>query len=128
VRVGVWQLEEGKLPKWVRPKPFNGPADLLVQNTVFLSSPFRRKVWQEVGDFDDSISWCDWDFWTRAILRYGWKWNTCNSPLFYYRKHPSQMSQESYTKKWDELIEYMRSKYADDLKRQQLKQGYGGWK
>ena len=126
VRVGVWMMEKGQKDRWIKPKPFNGPADLLVQNTINVSSPFRLEVYKEIGAWDD-VAWNDWIYWLRAILRYGWKWNTCNQPVFYYRKHASQMSQESHTTKFNEQIEQMREKYAEDLKRQQLKRGFGSW-
>ena len=128
VRVGLWKLEEGRKPRLVRPKPITGPADLLVQNMINISSPFRMDVWREVGDWDENIAWNDWDFWTRAILRYGWKFSTCKEPAFSYRVHSSQMSKESHTKRFDELIGYMRTKYANDLANQNMKAGYGAWK
>jgi len=114
VRVGLWQFGEGET-KWLRPKRWDHVGDILADNKVFVSSPFRIEMFKNVGDWDDNISWSDWDFWTRATIRMGWKWATCNEPLFWYRKHGAQLNAESRTTRQEELVNYMTEKYKNDL-------------
>jgi hypothetical protein len=115
VRVGMWMF--GDCPtKWIRPKPWHHLADILAENKAFNSSPFRMEMWREIGDWDDNVSWSDWDFWARAVIKYGWKYGTCNEPVFRYRRHGAQLAASSATTKHKELVDYMMEKYSDALK------------
>jgi len=70
---------------------------------------------RSVGDWDDNISWSDWDFWARGVLQKGWSYSTCNEPMFYYRKHGSQLAYGSAHDKQEELVNYMTEKYKNYL-------------
>ena len=116
VRVGMWRFGKD-LPQavWVKPRPWNHIADIIADNKVYVSSPFRMSMQRQVGDWDDNISWSDWDFWTRCVLKYGWSYNTCNEPMFSYRHHDSQLAAASRLEKHKELVDYMTEKYKDYL-------------
>lgn len=51
---------------------------------VYLTSPVRREVQQQVGTYDENTILSDWDFWIRSVLA-GWKWKDCKQPMFYRR-------------------------------------------
>lgn len=111
IRIGLWMFGDNMETKWLKPKAWNHRADILAENKVFISSPFRMSMQRQVGDWDDNISWSDWDFWTRCVLNYGWDYATCNEPLFRYRRHESQLAYSSAREKNKELIDYMQNKY-----------------
>lgn len=114
VRVGLWRFGDCE-QTWIKPKIWSHVGDILADNKVFVGSPFRTAMWKAVGDWDDNLSWSDWDFWARATIRHGWKWATCNEPLFWWRQHGAQLNAESKTTKQEELVDYMSSKYSNDL-------------
>jgi len=48
---------------------------------------FRKRAWEEVGGFDNSVpSYEDWDFWIR-IMQKGWLVESVPESLFNYRIH-----------------------------------------
>ncbi len=57
-------------------------------NIVIACSLFKRKVWQDVGGYDENLKTGleDWDFWLRAML-YGYNIKIVKDFLYYYRKN-----------------------------------------
>lgn len=97
-------------PVYQRPLKWNSPWELLEENKVFTSSPWRYEMYKSAGPFDDTTDWTDWDFWINAILVKGWKWATCNEPLFFYRIHDKQITQ-TRRYKFKEFHTYLAKKY-----------------
>jgi len=66
---------------------------LLMGNRLFCCNLIRRAAWVDVGGFDVSIGFEDWDFWIRVVAA-GYGVEVINEPLFHHRAHPhSGMSQ-----------------------------------
>jgi len=84
-------------------------ADMKMCNVVIACSLFKRKVWEDIGGYDETLKWGyeDWDFWLRAMLA-GYKIEVVNEPLYHYRKR--QDSMVNTIKNRDELIKYIQNK------------------
>ena len=67
--------------------------DFEVTNQIIACSLFKKQIWDEIGGYDESMKdgYEDWDFWKRA-LRAGYKVVAVDEPLYWYRKHPDQMT------------------------------------
>ncbi|MEX0700437.1 MAG: glycosyltransferase [Acidimicrobiia bacterium] len=73
-------------------RPFN-PYQLLLSNPIIGCVLMRRRAWEEVGGYDESMKdgHEDWELWIR-MLRAGWTETAVRLPLFRYRKHGISMS------------------------------------
>lgn len=71
---GVWDLQDFSLPH------------LLLDNLIFSSSLFRRRDWQLVGGYRETLryGWEDWDFWLSMIAQ-GMEVVRIPERLFFYR-------------------------------------------
>lgn len=60
-------------------------TDFLTANRCNASCMFRRKCWEDVGGFDESMKegYEDWNFWI-ALTQQGWRIETIPEHLFYY--------------------------------------------
>jgi len=67
-------------------------ADLKRHNVVIACSLFKKKVWEDIGGYDEklTVGWEDWDFWLRAMLK-GYKIETVNEPLYHYKQRKGSM-------------------------------------
>ncbi|MCR9248212.1 MAG: glycosyltransferase family 2 protein [bacterium] len=63
-------------------------VDLLCRNLMTATSVFRRRCFDEVGGFDESMreGFEDWEFWI-AICARGWRGQRVPELLFRYRQH-----------------------------------------
>ncbi|OIQ52767.1 chondroitin synthase [Moorella thermoacetica] len=84
---------------------------LLLDNYIPYAAIFRRRVWEEVGGFDENMlfGYEDWDFWLSAIER-GWRGFHVPEELFRYRKHGKSMLSSSNQRR-KELKKYLRRKH-----------------
>ncbi|ADL07268.1 glycosyltransferase family A protein [Thermosediminibacter oceani] len=84
---------------------------LLVDNYIPYSAMFRRKIWEEVGGFDENmrLGYEDWDFWLSAVEK-GWRGFHIPEGLFWYRKHGKSMLSSSNQHR-KELKNYLRRKH-----------------
>ena len=57
---------------------------LIKQNYIDTCAIYRKKVWEEIGGYDDLESWEDWDFWL-SVAEKGFRFFYIPEPLFYYR-------------------------------------------
>jgi glycosyltransferase involved in cell wall biosynthesis len=73
-------------------RPFN-PYQLLLSNPIIGCTVIRRRAWEEVGGYDETMrnGHEDWDLWIR-LLKAGWTEASVRRPLFRYRKHGVSMS------------------------------------
>lgn len=85
---------------------------LLQRNLISVTSLFKKRMWADIGDFDESMTKGheDWEFWIRARLA-GYRFQCIPVPLFNYRISPGSMV-EKVTKQRVETIRYIRHKHA----------------
>jgi glycosyltransferase involved in cell wall biosynthesis/MoaA/NifB/PqqE/SkfB family radical SAM enzyme/predicted SAM-dependent methyltransferase len=81
-------------------------SDTLVygDNIVSVCSLVRKKVWEEVGGYNQDMreGYEDWDFWIGCVEK-GWQGYRIPDPLFLYRKKEQSMLKDA-TKKRQKLI------------------------
>jgi hypothetical protein len=79
--------------------------EFLETTPVYITSLFKKEVWEKVGKYKDVI-YTDWDFWWRTY-KYGFKAYHIKEPLFLYRIHPGQ---DSYNYNYEET----KKKFLED--------------
>lgn len=78
---GKWELSNFKMP------------DFLIQNCIYITAMIKRSSFNEVGGFDESISFSeDWELWIKLIKKFGEGVYKIPKTLFYYRKRFNQNS------------------------------------
>jgi glycosyltransferase involved in cell wall biosynthesis len=90
-----------------RPSPNLTLAQLLLRDPFHVASAFPRRMWLEVGGYDEAMTppgWEDWDFWIRAFLL-GWRPICWEEPLLDYRIRAGSMT----TNLRDQQAELVRS-------------------
>lgn len=93
IGTGLFSDPGARWPKVESPRLTEIPLTQFVTQTRFCPSSalFRRELWEQVGEFDRSLSGsADRDYWIRsAVLG-----RVCRleAPLTFYRKHPAAMS------------------------------------
>ena len=78
---------------WPDPRPAPKLADILADETaVFIMAVFRRRVYESIGPFDESLRTNeDYDFWLRAACD-GFVFCRNDQPLGYYRRRDDSLS------------------------------------
>lgn len=67
--------------------------NISMHNPVGLSFLYRRKVYEEVGDYDESLFLAeDYHFWLRVARRF--RVDKLPKTLHYYRQHPGQLTEK----------------------------------
>ncbi len=76
---------------WIT-RPYNA-YQLLLSNSVLGCVLLRRRAWEDVGGYDETMRNGneDWDLWLR-LLEVGWEQVQVPRPLFRYRRHGVSMS------------------------------------
>ncbi|MBX3407247.1 MAG: glycosyltransferase [Phycisphaeraceae bacterium] len=89
---GVWRV-----PEW-------DPLLLLVTNLHPVTCIVRRKCFDEVGGFDETMrrGYEDWDLWLRFAER-GWRGVRVPEPLFTWRRHSAETMIADAVSRHDEL-------------------------
>jgi glycosyltransferase involved in cell wall biosynthesis len=127
------KLGYGAVPAWVR---FFGSSDILwktmghncegfasymqgLRNNIQSATMFRRKCWEEIGGFDESMTlgYEDWDFWIK-MLHQGYRWFCLEEPLIYYRQKEQSMvtrADEKRPRLLEQLIRNNREFYERNL-------------
>ncbi|MDD5555835.1 MAG: glycosyltransferase family A protein [bacterium] len=106
--VTFWYTFFGDKPGTVDPDSAT-LADFLVDNRACTASLFRRKAWEEVGGYDETLpGYEDWDFWI-GILERGYRAHVLEEFLFRYRireggKHHRSNSPEYRGEIMDRII------------------------
>lgn len=88
--------------------------DLLFVNQLVASSLFRKKCWEFVGGYDESLKkgFEDWDFWL-SITKSGFDYEIVNENLFYYRKSKKSMLQNTVSNHFYEVRKQLMIKHKD---------------
>ena len=93
----AWFLGSRRDGQLARPYPDTRPVPDLVnlladEESVFIMSVFRRRVFDVVGGFDASLRTNeDYDFWLRAAIA-GFRFHRNDEPLGYYRRRDDSLS------------------------------------
>lgn len=63
-----------------------------IRNNLQSATMFRRRCWEEIGGFDESMTrgYEDWDFWL-SMLELGYQWFCLEEELIYYRQKERSM-------------------------------------
>ena len=87
---------------------------LLYVNQLVATSLYRKKCWEEVGGYDETMKkgFEDWEFWL-AITKRGWKYLVLEEFLFYYRKSKASMLVTTINEDAERVKEYMMHKHRD---------------
>ncbi|WP_395051084.1 glycosyltransferase family 2 protein [Flavobacterium sp.] len=88
--------------------------DLMFENKLMPSSIYRKKCWEEVGGYDESMvkGFEDWEFWLNITKR-GWKFKFVEAFLFYYRKAKKSMLVDTLNNHAESNMEYMFKKHKE---------------
>ncbi|RMB57426.1 glycosyltransferase family 2 protein [Dokdonia sinensis] len=87
---------------------------LLYVNQLVATSLYRKKCWDEVGGYDETMKkgFEDWEFWL-AVTKRGWKYKVLEEPLFYYRKAKKSMLVTTISRDAERVKEYIIHKHRD---------------
>jgi glycosyltransferase involved in cell wall biosynthesis len=88
--------------------------DLMFVNILMPSSIYRKKCWEEVGGYDESMvkGFEDWEFWLNITKR-GWEFKFVEEFLFYYRKAKKSMLVDTLNNHVESNMEYMFKKHNE---------------
>jgi len=97
----------------LRPKGENC-VDLLYVNQLIATSLYRKKCWEEVGGYDESMKkgFEDWEFWI-SITKRGWKYMIIPEFLFFYRKSKKSMLVDTVSNHAESNKEYIFKKHKE---------------
>ncbi len=120
---GSWQQNFGLDQSIHCPGEFT-LENLWSQNQLINVSLYSRRLWEEVGGYDESftVGYEDWEFWLRCA-RAGARASVVPEPLFLYRKHGPSML-DRVRARHDEVVQRLRAihyhgtasaKFAADL-------------
>ncbi|NEN84310.1 glycosyltransferase [Paenibacillus elgii] len=89
------------------------PDILLHHNYIPATALYRKKMWEQIGGYDESmtIGYEDWEFWIRSFS-FGWKGRRINEALFLYRKHGVSMLSDSRLRH-NEIVSYIKEKHTN---------------
>lgn len=101
-----------------KPGPFN-MQKLMITNYIDACALIRRKVLEEVGQYDTGMTymgWEDWDLWLRICFA-NYKFHYIDETLWDYRVAQNSMAKEVYNnyQKPNHLENYIASKYPDKM-------------
>jgi glycosyltransferase involved in cell wall biosynthesis len=89
---------------------------MFFSNYIDTCAVFRKKVWEDVGGFDEEMPLQhreDWDFWLGAFSK-GWQFCYLDEPMFYYRVRENAQGKIGDKEENRKVIEsYVTAKYAD---------------
>lgn len=88
--------------------------NFMFENNLVASSLFRKKSWEEVGGYDESMKkgFEDWEFWI-AITENGLKYKIIEEFLFYYRKSESSMLMDTLKNHRIDVMKYVLTKHRE---------------
>lgn len=88
--------------------------NLMFENKLIASSLYRRKCWEEVDGYDESMKkgFEDWEFWLNVTKR-GWEFQFVEEFLFYYRKAKKSMLVDTINYHAEINMEYIFRKHKE---------------
>ena len=92
---------------------------ILNNNAIYCSAVYPKKMWEEIGGYDESdtmrLGCEDWEYWIRALWA-GYQTKTLAKVGLCYRVHTSSMTRTTTRKNWDVIVVYMKEKHKDKYK------------
>ncbi len=89
---------------------------IMQSNTVYCNAMFSKRMWEEVGGYDESegmrAGYEDWEFWIR-MLKAGCHVNISDFIALRYRCHEGQMTQATAHPNRQKLYRYIYEKHLD---------------
>lgn len=89
---------------------------IMQSNTIYCNAMFSKKMWLEVGGYDESetmkLGYEDWEFWLR-LLKAGCTVNTSDFIALRYRAHEGQMTQKTSHPYRQILYHYIYNKHRE---------------
>lgn len=88
--------------------------DLMFENKLIATSLYRKKCWEEVGGYDETMKqgFEDWEFWLNVTKR-GWQFQFVEEFLFYYRKSKKSMLVDTINNHAEMNMEYIFRKHKE---------------
>lgn len=88
--------------------------DIMFENKLMPSSLYRKKCWEEVGGYDETMKkgFEDWEFWLNVTKR-GWEFTFVEEFLFYYRKAKKSMLVDTINNHAEANMEYIFRKHKE---------------
>lgn len=88
-----YRFFEGQDRKGV-PKDYD-PILLAVENCIPVTSLFRKKCWEMIGGYEETLSgYQDWNLWIQIVAK-GFQWKVIREELFFYRDRSGSMLKKS---------------------------------
>lgn len=87
---------------------------LMFQNVLVATSLYRKKSWEEVGGYDETMKkgFEDWEFWL-SLTKGGLEYRIVEEFLFYYRRAKKSMLVDTRNKYAEENMEYIFKKHKE---------------
>lgn len=87
---------------------------LLYTNQLIATSLFRKKCWEDVGGYDETMrnGFEDWEFWI-AITKTGWNYKIVPEFLFFYRKAKKSRQVDALKDYFESSREYIYKKHKE---------------
>ena len=96
---------------------------VMQSNTIYCNAMFSKRMWQEVGGYDESetmrLGYEDWEFWIRLLEKGCWV-NTSDFIALRYRCHEGQMTQATAHPNRQKLYKYLYDKHKHLYDRYEL--------
>jgi glycosyltransferase involved in cell wall biosynthesis len=101
-----------KIGKW-KLKPFSLKS-LSLDNMIFVSAFYRKKDWENVGGYDERITWGweDWEFWIN-MLKSGGEVIKLPETGFFYRIRKNSRRKSTNKESKQKTIDLINSKHLD---------------
>jgi len=89
---------------------------VMQSNTIYCNAVFSKKMWSEVGGYDESetmrLGYEDWEFWVR-MLKAGCYVRGSDFIALRYRVHGNNMTKETARPNMQKLYKYIYDKHID---------------
>ncbi len=109
-------MEFGERYIMYAPTHETGLERVLKANTIFCNAMFSKRMWSEVGGYDESetirLGYEDWEFWIR-LLKAGCQVKTSEFIALRYRVHGNNMTKETAHPNRQKLYQYLYDKHRD---------------
>lgn len=109
-------MEFGERHIMMTPTTPTGLVRIMKSNTVYCNAIFSRRMWHEVGGFDESetmrLGLEDWEFWIR-MLEAGCKVRTSEFVALRYRVHGNNMTKMTTHPNHQKLYRYIYEKHQE---------------
>jgi glycosyltransferase involved in cell wall biosynthesis len=106
--------EDGEIVNYFRKMRVGGEVELLDLPAMGGCTLIRKSCYEEIGGYRSDVRWQEkYDLWIKFIEKF--KPHNVNLPLFYYRRHGNNMSEN--TKKLLEARRYIKEKFVQERRK-----------